>query len=312
LGWEEQESTARCFFVGLVFDYLNIFMTHKILVVTFEDDLAQFEMFCYCLTKNWQGQKNLIVVVGKNTNNQTVQDIISRIFSNEWTIEIKPTAYPTEIGWHEQQINKVFYSVNSNAEDVIVFDSKDFILKPCDLSTFKPDNRYRITYYLPGKLVDSEPDVRQLVDKTVDHLPNLSNLTPWIWNVSHLSKFWKYLNNRFDSYTTWKRFPYTTEWIAYYVFAWTDDESEIKWHRNPKKMPFLISGGWADQSYEGMLKQADQFDQDATCIIWKHNRRLPDLRSLEVTKSVLAKYGIEQHVIDRVFDNYQPATRPWG
>ena len=287
-------------------------MTHKLLVVTFEDDLAQFEMFCYCLTKNWQGQKNLIVVIGKNTNNQTVKDIIDRVFSDKWTVEIKPTAYPTEAGWHEQQINKVFYSVNSDAEDVIVFDSKDFILKPCDLSTFKPNNRYRITYYLPGKLVDSEPDVRQLVDKNVDHLPNLSNLTPWIWNISHLSKFWKYLNNKFDSYTTWKRFPFTTEWIAYYVFAWTDDESNIPWQRNPNKMPFLISGGWADQTYEGMLEQAAQFDQNAHCIIWKHNRRLLDLRSLDVTKSVLSKYGIEQHVIDRVFANYKPATRPHG
>jgi hypothetical protein len=303
---------ARPFFVGVIFDYLNMFMTHKLLVVTFEDDLAQFEMFCYCLIKNWQGQKNLIVVFGKNTNNQTVQDIIDRVFSNEWTVEIKPTAYPTEIGWHEQQINKVVYSVNSSADDVIVFDSKDFMLKPCDLSTFKPDNRYRITYYLPGKLVDVEPDVRQLVDKTVDHLPNLSNLTPWIWNVNHLTKFWEYLNNRFNSYTTWKRFPGTSEWIAYYVFAWTDNTSGIPWHRNPKKMPLLISGGWAEQSYEQMLEQAKHFDQNANCVIWKHNRRLPDLRSLDVTKSVLSKYGIEQHVIDRVFDNYQPATRPWG
>jgi hypothetical protein len=165
---------------------------------------------------------------------------------------------------------------------------------------------------LPGKLVDSNPDVRRLVDKSVEHLPNLSNLTPWIWNVSHLDKFWNYLNNRFDSYTTWKSFPHNTEWIAYYVFAWTDEASEIQWHRNPKKMPLLFAGGWADQTYENMLVQADQFDQDTNCIIWKHNRRLPDLRSLDVTKSVLAKYGIDQQTIDRVFDKYTPAVRPWS
>jgi hypothetical protein len=287
-------------------------MTHKILVVTFQDDLSQFEMFCYCLNKNWQGQKDLIVVIGKNTNDQRVQDIVSQAFSNEWTVEIKPTACPTKIGWHEQQINKVFYSVNSNADDVVVFDSKDFMLKPCDFSTFKSDNRYRITYYLPGKLIDSEPKISKLVDKKVDHLPNISNLTPWVWNVNHLTKFWNHLNNRFDSYTTWKQFPCCSEWISYYVFAWTDEASGIQWHKNPKKMPFLSSGGWADQTYESMIQQADQFDQDTTSVIWKHNRRLPDLRSLEVTKSVLSKYGIEQAIIDRVFDNYQPATRPYG
>ena len=287
-------------------------MSHKLLVVTFQDDLAQFEMFCYCLTKNWQGQKNLIVVIGKNTNNQTVQDIIGRVFSTEWTIEIKPTAWPTHNGWHEQQINKVFHSVNSGADDVVVFDSKDFILRPCDFSTFKSDGKYRITYYLPGKLVDTDPAIATLVDKNIDHLLNISNLTPWIWNVGHLAKFWNYLNTRFNSYTTWKHFPGNAEWLAYYVFAWTEDHSQIQWHRNPRKMPFLVSGGWADQTYEGMQEEADQFDQNANYIIWKHNRRLPDLRSLAVTKSVLSTYGIEQHIIDRVFDNYQPATRPYG
>jgi len=290
-------------------------MTHKLLVVTFQDDLAQFEMFCYCLTKNWQGQKTLIVVIGKNTNNQTVQDIIDRVFSDEWVIEIKPTVCPTEVGWHEQQINKVFYSVNSGTNDVIVFDSKDFILKPCNFSTFKFNDKYRITYYLPGKLVDTDPEITtlaSLVDTNVDHLPNISNLTPWIWNVEHLAKFWNYLNTRFNSYSTWKHFPGNTEYIAYYVFAWTDATSKIQWHRNPTKMPLLIAGGWAEHTYEDMLGQADRFDQNANSIIWKHNRRLLDLRSLEVTKSVLTKYGIEQHVIDRVFDNYTPATRPYG
>jgi hypothetical protein len=55
-------------------------MIHKLLVVTFQDDLAQFEMFCYCLTKNWQGQKNLIVVIGKNTNSNLTELEFKKIF----------------------------------------------------------------------------------------------------------------------------------------------------------------------------------------------------------------------------------------
>jgi hypothetical protein len=37
------------------------------LVVTYPGDLKQFEMFCYCLKKNWQGLKNLIVVTQQDT-----------------------------------------------------------------------------------------------------------------------------------------------------------------------------------------------------------------------------------------------------
>jgi hypothetical protein len=287
-------------------------MSHKILVVTFEDDLAQFEMFCYCLSKNWNGQKNLIVVIGKNTNNQSVLDIINRRLSGNWTVEIKPTAYPTKIGWHEQQINKVFYSVNSSADDVIVFDSKDFILRPCDFSTFKPDNKYRLTHYLPGRLIDIFPDIQQLVDNEVSHLPNISNLTPWIWNVEDLTNFWNHLNNRFGNYTTWDNFPCTTEWLAYYVYAFTNENSKIRWHKNPTKAPILVGGGWADQTYEGMLEQADQFDQEVSRILWKHTRRLQDSRCLDVTTRLLEQYGIEKEIVEQVFSNYKSASRPWG
>ena len=276
-------------------------MTHKLLVVTYPDDLKQFEMFCHCLEKNWRGSKNLIVVTQQNTKQSTVQAIVDHMFLNGWTIEIKQTANSYADGYTEQQVNKIFYSINSAADDVVVFDSKDFLLRPCDFSTFKPDDKYRVTYYLPGRLVDAYPNITHVVDTPADHLPNVSNLTPWIWNVGQLDRYWNHINARFGNYKTWKTFPVCTEIYGYYVFAWTESDSDVRWNKHPKAWPLLIGGGWTHQTHAGMLQAADQFDLSPERIIWKHSRKLLDPRCIDVTRSVLIKYGIDQTVIDHVY-----------
>jgi len=276
-------------------------MTHKLLVVTYPDDLTQFKMFCHCLAKNWRGSKNLIVVIQQGASQSTVQAIVDHMFSDEWTVEIKPTANSYGDGYTEQQVNKIFYSVNSAAEDVIVFDSKDFLLRPCDFSTFKTNEKYRVTYYLPGRLVEAYPDIIHVVDKPADHLPNVSNLTPWIWNVGQLDRYWNHINTRFGNYTTWKSFPCCTEIYGYYVFAWTEDHSNVHWHKNPKFWPLLIGGGWTHQTLTGMIQEAEDFNQRPERIIWKHSRKLLDPGCVAVTRSVLIDHGIDQSVVDHVY-----------
>lgn len=284
------------------FGYLNNCMTYKLLVVTYPGDLKQFEMFCYCLKKNWQGLKNLIVVTQQDTDQHIIQEIINHMLLDGWNIEINQTACSYTDRYTEQQVNKIFYSVNSAVDDVVVFDSKDFLLRPCDFSTFKSNEKYRVTYYLPGKLVELYPDIKNVVDKSVDQLPNVSNLTPWIWNVGQLTQFWNYINDKFGNYKTWKTFPACTEIYGYYVFAWTEDNSKIHWHKHPKNWPLLISGGWTHQTYDGILKAVVDFDQNPERIIWKHSRKLEDPRCIDVTRSVLIRYGIDQQFVDRVYD----------
>jgi hypothetical protein len=276
-------------------------MSHKLLVITFTDDLKQFEMFCYCLNKNWQGSKNLIVVTQQNTNQLVVQNIVDRTLPNSWTVEIKSTLHEYASGDVEQQINKIFYSVNSGADDIVVFDSKDFLLRPCDFSTFKSDEKYRVTYYLPGRLIESYPDIYNIMDHSVDQLPNVSNLTPWIWNVNQLTRYWNYINNRFGNYSTWKTFPACTEIYGYYVFAWTEHSGEIHWHKHPKNWPLLIAGGWTHQTYDGILAQVEEFESSMERIVWKHSRKLEDPRCIDVTRSVLIKHGIDSQFIDQVY-----------
>jgi len=276
-------------------------MNHKLLVVTFQDDLPQFQMFCYCLAKNWQGHQDLTVILGKNTNQDLVKQITTQFFDSSWTITICNTAHAYHNGDIEQQVNKIFYSVTSGATDVIVFDSKDFLLKPCDFSAFKKNSRYRVTYKLSNKkLVDMGYDITGIVDVPVDNLPAVSNLTPWIWNVDQLSKYWNYLNEKFGPYQSWTIFPAGNEIYGYYVYTWTDPNKPIGFLTHPD-MPLLISGGWTHQTAQGMAEQAVEFDNNQDRIVWKHSRKLKDPACLNITRSVLTKYNVPTQIIDQIY-----------
>lgn len=279
---------------------LNIHMTHKLLVATYQDDLRQFEMFCHCLDRNWQGSKNLIVAMGKQTDRATVQNIVDQRLTG-WSVEIKDTACVYMDGYTEQQVNKIVHSISSGADDVIVFDSKDFLLRSCDFSVFKHDEKYRVTFYIPDqRLIELFSDIQQIVDHRVDHLPSVINLTPWIWKTDCLDRYWKYINDRFGDYRTWANFPAGTEIYGFYVYAWCDETNTISWH-GPDSTPLLVGGGWTHQTHEGMLQESQDFDRWPERVIWKHSRKLKDTRCLDVTRSVLLKYGIERETIDRVF-----------
>ena len=276
-------------------------MNYKMLVTTFKDDIKQFKMFCYCLNKNWQGQKDLIVCLGYNDDEQEFANIIKNTFDVSWNIEIKPTIHAYEFGVTEQQVNTVFYSILSGADDVIVWDCKDFLLRPCNFSTFKKNDKYRITYLLPKKLVDMGYNISGLVDTPIDHIQAISNIRPWIWNIKQLTRYWEQLTNKFGNYQTWKGgYPAGNEIYGYYVYTLTDSNREIKFLTHPD-MPLLFGGGWTHQTYDGILKEADDFDQSLERIVWKHSRKLKDPRCLEVTKLVLLKHGIDKQFIDQVY-----------
>jgi hypothetical protein len=85
------------------------------------------------------------------------------------------------------------------------------------------------------------------------------------------------------------------------VFAWTERNSGIHWHKHPKKWPLLVAGGWTHQTYNGMLEQAQEFESISERIVWKHSRKLQDSRCIDVTRSVLIKYGIDKSFVDQVY-----------
>lgn len=280
-------------------------MSHKLLVATYQDDLSQFEMFCHCLNKNWQGDRRLIVAMGKDTSTAQVQQIVDRDLP-DWHVDIQPTAFPYSSGYTEQQVNKIFYSLGSTVDDVIVFDSKDFLLRPTSIDDFKINNQYRTTFNVPGQhLIDLYPNIKHIVDQDVSNLPSVINLTPWIWQVKQLDRYWSYINQRFGDYHHWNDFPAGTEIYGFYVYTWCDNNSTMLWQA-PENTPLLIGGGWTHQTYQGMLDEAQAFDQWPERKIWKHSRKVSDSRCLDVTRSVLLKYGIQKEIIDRVFCYEEP------
>lgn len=280
-------------------------MTHKLLVATYQDDLRQFEMFCHCLNKNWRNDRRLTVAMGKDTSIQQVKAIVDQELPG-WHVDIQTTLHRYSDGYTEQQVNKIFYSLDSAVDDVIVFDSKDFLLRPAGIEDFKTNDQYRATFYIPGqRLVELYPEITHIVDQDVSELPSVINLTPWVWRVDQLQRYWDHINQRFGDYQHWTDFPAGTEIYGFYVYAWCDEHSTMQW-QVPENVPLLIGGGWTHQSYQGMLDEAQAFDQWPERKIWKHSRKLEDARCLDVTKSVLSKYDIEQEIIDRVFCYEEP------
>ena len=282
------------------------------LVTTYQNDIEQFHMFCYCLNKNWQGKKDLIVCIGANEDTAQYSKITDAAFSPAWAIEIKPSlhAYPTA-GYTEMQVNTVYYSVTSGTDDVIVWDCKDFVLKPCDYNMFVKDGQYRLTKrFYDVKMIDMGYNFTGFLDVPFDDLPGLNNVRPWIWNVEQLTRCWRYLNQQFGSCETWQNFPGPgffpggTEIYSYYVYAMKDPDRTIEFIdiNNEKYNALMYAGAYSNMTYENLLTEAENFDRWPDLTVWKHSRRhKDDLRFLEVTRSMLLKYGIDKDLIDHVY-----------
>jgi hypothetical protein len=277
----------------------------KLLVATYHDDLHQFEMFCYCLDRFWQGNRFITIVLNSssswNEDFESVQKIITR-YLNGWQTEVVDGRHPDHNGYREQAVNKIKFSIDHRFNNTIVFDSKDFILRPLSINHFKKDDRYRVTFWLNGtRYIDMYEGSSILLDQDMSHVPSVLNLTPWIWNTGQLEKYWNYMINRFGHYLDWtEMFVAGTESDTYYAYTYCDKDTNIKF-LEPEENPLLVGGGWTHQTYEGMLQEAQDFDQWTERKIWKHSRKLEDPRCLDVTRSVLLKYGIEREIIDQVF-----------
>ena len=276
-------------------------MSYRMLVTTFSQDLKQFKMFCHCLAKNWQGRRDLIVCLGNNDNIEELEQITKSTFDFTWNIDIKPTLHSYVNGTTEQQVNAVWYSINSAADDVIIWDCKDFLLRPADLHIFKKNDKYRITYILAGKkLIEMGYDVSGLVDKPIAHLTAISNIRPWIWNVEQLNRYWHALVEKFGDYKSWDDYPAGNEIYGYYVFAMNDTARTIKF-LNYADTPLLFAGGYTFQTYDAMVNDMKDFDDNEQRIVWKHSRKLQDPRCLDITRIMLIKYGVDPEFVDSVY-----------
>lgn len=274
----------------------------KLLVVTYDQDLPQFEMMCHCLNKNWQGTKRLTVVYGKSVDplidmDQQINEIIQQNFNDQWSIDIHDGRISIIDGYHEQQINKIRFSLDS--DDTIVFDSKDFLLKKSNLDDFKQDHRYVISYHKSNKNYnDLYPRAKEVVPEIHDHTPTTLYLTPWIWPRSQLEKFWNHLIAKFGPFEQWQEFPGHSEWATFFAYTYHDTSRTIE-ITNDEYEHIKFGGAWSFQDFSGGLEQMQEFDRWPERKVWKHTRRTRDPALVVISAMVLEKYQIDRKLIAR-------------
>jgi len=266
----------------------------KLLVCTYDGDKDQFEIFCQCLTKNWKGNQFLTVVVNSSKDwpatNHHAKQTASKCLPN-WTVEFIDGRHPSGNGVNEMLINKVRYSIDDRFEETIVFDAKDYLLRPADLSVFKQGNNYRTVFILDQPHQEMYPDSVKLFDFDISDIPAMINLTPWVWNTYQLKKYWQYMNIRFGPWEKWHQYPGGMDADTYYLYTVCDTRKSFEFFDKDHN-PIIVSGGWTHQTYKGMLQEAEDFETWQERIVWKHSRKLEDPRCAEVTNQMLRKYSI--------------------
>lgn len=256
----------------------------KIVVGTYEEDMKQFEVFCYCLNKNWLSNKRITVFVGSYEGNPGDVSYVSGIterYLSGWQVEVVDgSLVDAPNGYAEQNINKI---VNSfDAPVAIIFDSKDFVLRPLGYEDFIIDNKLALSYFNTSQThYDLYPDSRQIADNL--DIPATLNLTPWIWDTAILKEMWDEHRSGFytDNYT---------EWDSYLTYAYSKIEFP------PVEERVIIAGGWTHQTYDGIVEQARDMKEYAHKKIWKHSRKLEDNRAVEVTFDILGYFGIPESI----------------
>ena len=262
----------------------------KIVVGTYEEDMKQFEVFCYCLNKNWTGNKHIAVFVGsyngKPGNTNKVLNIVEQ-YLLDWNYTVIDGYQPNALnehnkhnGYAEQNINKIINSFGTPT--AIVFDSKDFVLRPLGYEDFIIDNKLALNYFNTRQThYDLYPNSRQIADNL--DIPTTLNLTPWIWDTVILKEMWD--KHRDGFYTN----DYT-EWDSYLTYAYGKIDFP------PFEERVIIAGGWTHQTYDGMVEQAKSIKEHAHKKIWKHSRKLEDSRTVEVTCNVLEYFDIPKSI----------------
>ena len=256
----------------------------KIVVGTYQEDMKQFEVFCYCLNKNWNGNKQITVFVGSHKGNpgdiSKVAYIVDQ-YLKDWEYSVVDGYQPgAPNGYAEQNINKIINSFD--APTAIVFDSKDFVLRPLGYEDFIINDKLALNYFITNQShYDLYPDSRQIVDNL--DIPATLNLTPWIWDTGILKEMW---GKHQDGFYT-KDY---TEWDSYLTYAYGKIEFP------PFEERVIIAGGWTHQTYDGMLAQANDMKEYAHKKVWKHSRKLEDSRTVEVTCDVLEYFDIPKSI----------------
>lgn len=279
-------------------------MSEKLMTRTYRGDLSQFRVMLHCLNKNWQGNRFINIACTKNWNTpdpsiiDDVKKIVQEELDNDWVVEFYPHLETKMAGYEEAQLYNFLMSLDDRFEESIGIDSKDFLLKPCDVNYFKHNGQYRITRFTDTKIFSDVYRVfcdRYGIDTLDIPLPII--LTPYTFNCQQTKRIWhKLLEQYGQDFTNWTMFPTGVEWCVYYVETMLDTNPIVKF---TDEMWMPISGFYKTPNIEEGLIQEQNFDSNIHTKFWKHHRasNVPD--AIEITARVLKKYNVAPHVINR-------------
>lgn len=276
-------------------------MSCKLLVIVYDQDLPQFELMSYCLNKNWQGQKTITIVYQGDIESE-VSSIVKQYFSQSWHVDIVKSTATNLSGIDLQQLDKVLSSLDDTVQDVIVFDCKDFLLKPIDETYFKRNGQYRITF-LSDLFDEFYPHVCQAIGSSEHKHRAILNITPWIWNVTQLKKYWEYITTRYPiNISSWTSFYPSSEIASYYYYTVELDSDPCLSFSEDLFMP--TGGIWDNDNLEETLQVISNFDRYDSAV-WKHHRRITDYSKTMITVVQLQKYNIpNKNIVKWVNDKH--------
>jgi len=269
-------------------------MSSKLLVVVYDQDLPQFDLMAYCLNKNWQGCKDLTVILQGNIQS-VVSSIVEKHFSQEWHIDVV-SSFPNSnmSGYDLQQLDKILHSLDDAVQDVIVFDCKDFLLKPIAEDYFKYNGDYQITK-MSELFSEFYPNEYLAMGATDSNLTAILNITPWLWNVNQLRRYWSYVTDKYpDDLEHWSTFYPRSEIASYYFYTQSIDPSPVIKFSDQLFMP--VGGIWDNDSFNNILQVVENFDVYKSAV-WKHHRRIVDKDKTAITAMQLQKYHIPIDII---------------
>ena len=280
-------------------------MSEQIVVVTYKGDLPQFKLMLYCLNKYWQGNKQITIAVTSYNNEPAtvtvpqVEEVLHSQLSLDWTIHVFPEIKCNIGGYNEAQLYKFLISKSNLADDHIILDCKDFLLKPADFTDFIFEGRYKIIHFDDPEKTYQEiyPLLTTQLGITQD-IPKNIILTPYIFNNNQMKRVWTKFINKFGNYDTWTTFPTMIECGSYYALTYLDESPLIKFvdKSSPEYYWMPIGGIWKSQTREEILEQQKTFDLFPERKFWKHHRNVFD--STEITADVLQQHNIPDAVIN--------------
>lgn len=281
-------------------------MVEKLTIRTYRGDLPQLRITLYCLNKYWQGNRFISIACTKNWDLpdpdiiNDVRPIVKEMLTDGWTVEFVPQLETAMGGYEEAQLYNFLMAMDDRFDDAIGIDSKDFLLKPCDLSDFKSNNQYNIARFKDSRIFSEF--YRGFCDRynieTLD-LPLPIILTPYTFNSQQTKRIWDILLDKFGhDYTNWTMFPTGVEWCVYYVETMLDTNPIVHFSdASSNWMP--IGGFYKHPNIEEGLVQEKSFDLNTNTKFWKHHRQSNVPEAVEITARVLKNHGIDDHVIDR-------------